>query len=182
MFFDDDNQVTMALFGNQANGGGSKLSFGNFRNAANYGLNLFIGEYNNGGNWDSDILQIHGKNAIYFTGYGDASSFITKFHTYATSYYSIETGAIVAYSIYTWSDNRLKKNMKTLTSSLDNIKKLRGVSYDMITDNEEKELGEMNKIVAKDAKETEDLDKRKKMLKYKIDVKSKNCVGFSAQE
>jgi hypothetical protein len=34
--FDDDNQVTMALFGNQANGGGSKLSFGNFRNAAKH--------------------------------------------------------------------------------------------------------------------------------------------------
>lgn len=181
--FDDDNQVTMALFGNQSNGSGAKLSFGNFRNAANNGMNLFIGEYNNGGNWDSDILQIHGKNAIYFTGNGSATSFITKFHTAAThSYYSLETGAIVAYDIYVWSDNRLKKNMKTLVNSLEYIRKLRGVSYDMITTNEENELTELNKLVAKDAKEAEDLDKRKKSLLYKINIKSKNNVGFSAQE
>ena len=181
--FDDDNQVTMALFGNQTNGGGAKLSFGNYRNSANNGMNLFIGEYNDGGNWDSDILHVHGKKAIYFTGNGSATSVLTKFHTAATNpYWDLETGAIVAYSISTWSDNRLKTNMKTMLGSLDKIKQLRGVTYDLITTNYEKELAEVNKTVAKDAKEAEDLDKIKKALRYKIDVKSKNCLGFSAQE
>jgi Chaperone of endosialidase len=181
--FDDDNQITMALFGNQTNGGGAKLSFGNFRNTANNGMNLFIGEYNNGGNWDSDILQIHGKNAIYFTCYGKGLGILTKFHTPITNpNYDVETGSIVAYSIYTWSDNRLKTNMKTMTGSLDKIKQLRGVTYDLITTNLEKDLESINKTVAKDAKEAEDLDKIKSSLRHKIDEKSKNCLGFSAQE
>jgi hypothetical protein len=181
--FDDDGQVTMALFGNQSNGGGAKLAFGNYRNASNWGMNCFVGELNDGGNYDSDILHLHGKNGIFLTGNGSATSFITKFHTPVTNpYYDVETGSVVAYSVYTWSDSRLKTNMKTITGSLDKIKRLRGVTYDMLTTKEESELAELNRVVGKDAKEKDELEKRKKSLKHKIDVKSKNCIGFSAQE
>lgn len=180
--FDESTEITMALFGSHINGSGARLSFGNYQNATNNGMNLFIGEYKDGSNWDSDILQIHGKNAIFLTGLGHGSSFITKFHTLATNFYTIETGDIVARSIHLWSDNRLKKNMKTLSGSLNVIKRIRGVSYDLITTEDEKELAEENKQVAKNDKEASDMEKVKKGYRYRIDVASKNHFGFSAQE
>lgn len=181
--FDDNNEVTAAIFGSQTNGSGGRLVFGNYRNGANNGMNVFIGEYNNGTNFDTDILQLQGKNAIYVTGYGTANSFIAKFHTPAThSYFSFETGNIVAPDIYLWSDTRLKKNIKPIGNSLESIQKLRGLTYDMLTDKEEKELAEINKIKPKDQKEAADVEKMKQAMRYRIDVKSKNHLGFVAQE
>jgi Chaperone of endosialidase len=83
-------------------------------------------------------------------------------------------------SIYS-SDERLKKNIKSVTNALQTIKKLRGISYDWKTDKEDELLTSLNAVRTTDDKANRDLEKSKKEAKDRIS-ESVNQIGFSAQE
>jgi predicted Holliday junction resolvase-like endonuclease len=81
-----------------------------------------------------------------------------------------------------FSDIRLKKNIKSLTGSLDNLKKLTGISYDLKTDEDERYLASLSNSKPTKQKEIEELEKTKKDVQDRINKTSKNQIGFSAQD
>ncbi len=174
---DDGNDViTLGLYGRNTTDPyrpGSKLSFGDY--GSTYGCNVFIGEL---GNYDSDALELHGKNGIRFTVgaelyKGEAMRLDGNGNFWTT-------GSITGYQTLTYSDERLKRNIKPFTGGLAYIKKLAAISYYMQTDSSQAHLSSLNNIKPSDQKEINDLAKAKKELAYKI-ANPDNQIGFSAQ-
>ncbi len=176
---DPTNLVTLAAFGRGTDTyrAGSKISFGDFGSPANGGVQAFIGE---NGTTDTDALQVHGKNGVHFSTGGAGDYEVARF----TSNGDLQLrGTLLAGVQSTYSDSRLKKNILGLKadSSLQSLLKLRGVRYDLITDDHVKTLTNLNAIKPIEKKDQDALDRDKRNIQKKID-ESKNQIGFVAQE
>jgi flagellar biosynthesis chaperone FliJ len=164
---------------------GAKISFGDFSQSATGGMNAFIGEFSN---YDSDILNPHGRQGIYFsTGgstYNGASPFVVA--KMEPSGELRVYGNVTANYVSINSDIRLKKNVKSITSieCLNRIIKLNAISYDFKTEKEDSVLvsiGESMKNAKNSEKELQSLKNFKQHLeKKKLRVASQ--IGFSAQD
>ena len=173
---DDPNNMTkLGLFGNGSYGSGSKLSFGDV-GSSSAGLHAFIGEF---GTYDSDILNPHGRNGIYFTIGGAADYVIAKMEATQLNVF----GLVKSNGTVLTSDIRLKKNVKPILTgiSLNNIKKLNGITYDYKTELDDSFLLELNKQRPTEEKEIKGVEKMKKDIAKKKVLMS-NQIGFSAQE
>jgi len=172
---DANNVLSASIFGK---GGdyryGAKLAFGDFGRFENSGWNVFIGEF---GDFDSDELWLHGRNGIRWTNGGQANSIICrsyyesntyKFRFYVPAY--TQSGILVA------SDLRFKTNIQKIDDPLIKLKKLEGVTYNLLTNNQ---------IDLKLNKETDTSklnEKELKELKKEIKTNDKRKIGFIAQE
>ncbi len=125
---DGDEVLRTHIFG--TNGDyrtGAKLAFGDFGYYERWGWNVFVGEYRD---FDSDQLWLHGKMGIYLTkGRGDD----------VVAYYNASAGNVFHFNCDVYangvalsSDARFKTNVENITSAMDQIKKLRGVSYNLL--------------------------------------------------
>ena len=153
---------------------GAKISFGDFGTPANGGANVLVGEWTTG---DSDGMQLHGKNGIFFSTGGVGNYDVGKF---VGSDFFLR-GSIYANAPQYFSDIRLKKNIQSLTDALTTIKNLKGITYDWKTDKDEARLLALSNIRPVDAKDILSLDKEKKDIQRKI-TNSANQIGFSAQD
>jgi hypothetical protein len=73
------HEVTIEAFGLNMTSfrPGAKFSFGDYGGASNGSANVFMGEY---GTYDSDALQLHGKQGIYFTTRYQAKNWYVIIH------------------------------------------------------------------------------------------------------
>jgi Chaperone of endosialidase len=180
---DPTGWLRLQIFGNSESNAnpccrpGGKLAFGDFGNppATQSGAHNFIGEWQN---YDSDALQLHGRNGIHFTA-GGAGTFEVA---YLDNGGTLHLRSSVMNTSSYFSDIRLKKNIKSLTGSLDNLKKLTGISYDLKTDEDERYLASLSNSKPTKQKEIEELEKTKKDVQDRINKTSKNQIGFSAQD
>lgn len=173
---DDPNNMTkLGLFGNSSYWSGAKLSFGDV-GSSSAGLHAFIGEF---GTYDSDILNPHGRNGIYFTIGGAADIVIAKMESNLLNVF----GNVQSTGFITTSDIRLKKNVKPilLGISLSNIKKLNAITYDYKTEKDDSLLIELNKLRPIEEKEIKGVEQMKKDIAKKKILMS-NQIGFSAQD
>lgn len=126
---DPDNVLAGHVYG--PNGdfrAGSKLAFGDFGSYPYGGWNVFVGEYSDN---DVDQLWLHGKRGTYLTWGGQAENTI--------GYYDVNYGNVFhfncdvySYGIALASDARFKTNVQNLENAVDQLKKLRGVSYNLM--------------------------------------------------
>ena len=174
---DYNNEISIEAFGLNSTSyrPGSKMSFGDYGSSVNYGANAYVGEW---GTYDSDALQLNGKNGIHLTTGGQGTFEVALF----TSSGDLELrGTLHANSTLLTSDERLKKNIKSVTNSLQTLKKLRGISYDWKTDKDEALLANLQIVNTTDPKYSKDLEKSKKEIQDRI-KDSGEQIGFSAQE
>ena len=173
---DPTNITTLGLFGNSSYWSGAKLSFGDVGSPSSGGLHAFIGEF---GTYDSDILNPHGRNGIYFTIGGGANIVIAKMESNLLNVF----GNVQSAGFITESDIRLKKNIKPilLGISLNNIKKLNAITYDYKTEKDDSLLIEINKLRPIEEKEIKGVEQMKKDFAKKKILMS-NQIGFSAQD
>lgn len=125
----DNNDVLSAhIFGpNGDYRANSKMAFGDFGSYERWSWNVFVGEYRD---YDSDRLWLHGKLGFYLTkGRGDD----------VVAYYDINSGNnfhfncdVFAYGVMLSSDARFKTNIKPISSALQQLKQLEGVSYNLL--------------------------------------------------
>jgi Chaperone of endosialidase len=154
---------------------GGKIAIGDYGSAQNGGANVFIGE---AWGWDSDQLELHGKNGIFFSVNGSNGILGAQLNGYGDL---DVTHTVSALSYVTRSDERLKKNLKKMNGAMLMVTKLQGLTYDLTNASIDSALLALSKVTPKEEKEIKDLDKFKKSL---TDKKSEylNQMGFSAQE
>ncbi len=142
---DDDlnNALSVSVFGKDAGTmrAGAKLAFGDFGRHPNYGWNVFIGEF---GNTDTDKLWLHGKNGFFLTCTGQPEYRTTSVNnsgSYVVAYFNTSDNAFrFNVPVYTnkgslvASDKRFKKNIKEIGNAMSSLKKLNGVSFDYLSD------------------------------------------------
>jgi Chaperone of endosialidase len=158
---------------------GGKITIGDYGSGLNGGANVFIAEAYG---WDTDALELHGKNGIFFSVNGTSGAGGTILGAELSGYGDLSvTRYIYSQGSLVSSDIRLKKNIKNMNGMLAAVTKLQGLTYDFIGKKEDSTLAILNRIVPKDDKDKRDLDKAKKEYESK---KSDNInqMGFSAQE
>jgi hypothetical protein len=173
---DPTNTCTTSMFGlgTDTYRAGSKLSFGDFGTPSSSGANVFLGEWQTG---DTDAMQVHGKNGIFFSVYGVGNYDVGKF--VGENFFL--RGSIYSNAPQYFSDLRLKKNVKSVTGALESLKKLRGITYDWKTEKDEATLNSIKNIKTTQDKDAKDLEKFKGDIEKKI-ANSTNQIGFGAQE
>lgn len=203
--FDEDNLMAASILGNQVGdnsgySGGARLSFGDVGHALT-GVNVFIGEYydpnmvynsgNPNGIWDSDAMQLHGKNGIHFTAglaigtqaqVGSTWSSANKEIAYLDTYGNFRIGGnLTTLSSFTPSDSTLKKNILPLSIGLAFVQKINCVTYNYKTNADEDYLAALSKIKPTVDKEIKNLEKTKKELTERINNPD-NHIGLIAQD
>ena len=171
---DDPNKdLSMQVYGKYgqylANG---RLGFGDYGRVSLNGSNVFIGEL--GTNWDSDRLQLHGKNGIYLTwgrGY-NYNQVIGKWDISQPDRFSFEMD-VYAKGFLLSSDSRFKENIKPLGKKLTMLKQLNGVSYNLKSEKRAYDEG----IAGLTEKEQNDLD-----ILNNLEYEKRVRFGFVAQE
>ena len=174
---DYNNECNLEILGlnNTAYRPGARITIGDYGSAANGGNNVSIGE---AWGWDSDQLEIHGKNGIFFTVNGANSVIGAELTSYGDF---IATRNVSAVAYITRSDIRLKTNIKNLNGALASVLKLQGISYDFKSTKEDATLEILNRVTPKDDKDAKDLAKAKKGYEDKK-LENLNMIGFSAQD
>lgn len=158
---------------------GGKISIGDYGSGLNGGANVFIAEAYG---WDTDALELHGKNGIYFSVNGTTGSAGTILGAYLSGVGDLTvTHYIYSQGNFTNSDIRLKKNVKNMNGMLASVTKLQGLTYDFKNTKEDSALAILNAVVPKDEKDKKDLDKAKKEYENRK-ADNLNQMGFSAQE
>jgi hypothetical protein len=179
---DYNNEVTHEFFGlnNTSYRPGCKISLGDYGASANGGANVFLAE---AWNWDSDQLEVHGKNGIFLTiGGGSTGHGNSIVGAELNSYGDLSVkGIIRSQGVQVTSDIRLKSNVKNLNGSLAFIAKLQGLSYDFKPFGEDSILFQLNTMKGKEDKEIKDIEKMKKLYDKKK-LENLNQIGFSAQD
>lgn len=181
---------------NSGYSGGARLSFGDVGHAAT-GVNVFIGEYYDPNGtyssniWDTDALQLHGKQGIHFTSgqaigtsaqTGSAFGSANREVAYIDPYGNMKiSGYLTQGASLTPSDSTLKKNIQPLLIGLAYIQKLNCFTYNYKTKSEEAQLAALSNITSKVDKETKYIEQAKKDLKTKIDNPD-NHIGLIAQD
>lgn len=171
---------------------GARLSFGDFGSASRNSMNVFVGEFfgldtdayslinSTERSKDTDQLEVHGKDGIYFTLGGNNQVVGAEL----TRNGELKVKSMVSGYSVNLSDIRLKTNIKPMNSKgLSKIKSLNAISYDFIDHKgEDKKLEDnIKNFQPKTTKENEEMVSMKKDL----DTQKKrrlNQVGFSAQE
>lgn len=171
----DLNQVTSLQVFGKGTGGcapGAKLSFGDFGRREFYGWNVFVGEYSDA---DTDQLWLHGKKGIYLT-YSNATG-------NPIAYYDVALGNsfkfncdVYANNIKLTSDERKKENIRQLSGSLDLIRQLNGVSYNLINP-----LKTTNKITV-DSKADLTVDSKKLVSNGPAEKEQRDMAFFEKRE
>lgn len=174
---DYNNEVTHEFFGLNSNSyrPGCKIALGDYGSAANGGAQAFVAE---AWGWDSDQLQLHGKNGIYLTVGGGGT--IVGAELNSAGDLAVK-GNITCPSLTQTSDIRLKSNVKNLMGALAAISKLQGITYDFKSIREDSILQQLNVMKGKEEKDIKDLDKLKKVYEKKK-LENLNQIGFSAQD
>ena len=175
---DYNNEATHEFFGLNSSSyrPGTLISMGDYGSTVNGGANVYIAE---AFGWDSDQLDLHGKNGIYFTVNGTNGSIIGAELTGYGDF--IATRDVSAVSYITRSDIRLKTNVRNLNSALASVMQLQGLTYDFKSIKEDATLTILNNIEAKTEKDIRDLANAKKGYEDKK-LGNLNHIGFSAQE
>lgn len=170
---DPNNDLSMQIYGpygqNLANG---KLGFGDYGRVAYNGSNVFIGEL--GTNWDSDKLQLHGKNGVYLTygqGY-DYGDIIGKWDISEPDRFKFEVD-VYAKGVLLSSDSRFKENIKPLDKKLTDLVKLNGISYHLKSEQKQNTVPEGN-LTEKEKADMELLNNMK--------ANKRTRMGFIAQD
>nr|WP_321485656.1 tail fiber domain-containing protein [uncultured Draconibacterium sp.] len=153
-----------------------RLAIGDYGRIAMHGGNVFLGEY--GTNIDSDIMQLHGKKGIYLTrDYGE----VVGYYKYSNNNRFTFNCSILANSFTVTSDKRLKTNIKKLDSSLALLKKVDGVSYNLLPKKDKiTTLNAEGQASEKEKKSQEEYKKQK--AKYEAALAEKTRIGFVAQD
>ena len=152
------------------------MSIGDYGSGQNGGANVYIGE---AWGWDSDQLDLHGKEGIFFTVNGTSGSIVGAF---INGYGDLDVTRNVSAVAYTQrSDIRLKTNVRNLNGALASVIKLQGISYDLKSTIEDSTLAILNRVNARDEKDKKDLAKAKKGYEERKSDNLNN-IGFSAQE
>jgi len=109
---------------------GARISFGDYGASSTGGSNIFIGEYSatSTGGSDSDALQLHGKNAIWFTTQGSANRPFVAMRLESNGQLLVRS--TIAQSQSSLSDIRLKSNVKAIENSVGLLRQLNGIKYD----------------------------------------------------
>jgi len=126
--------LSMQIYGKYgsflANG---RLGIGDYGRVIHNGSNVFIGEL--GTNWDSDRLQLHGKNGIYLTysqGY-EYNNIIGKWDIEQPDRFQFNVD-VYAKGLKMNSDEKFKENIKPLDKKLAQLIKLKGICYKLKSD------------------------------------------------
>lgn len=180
---DYNNETTVNSFGlgTDTYRVGSRISFGDYGASANYGANVFLGEYRgtstNQSTWDTDALQLHGKNGIWFTTQGQGAFAAMKLES---------TGALLVASTVTQnasisSNIRLKSNIRGIDNSMELIRQLSGIKYDF-----NPKLVSAEQIAALDQARPTNEKERAALEKARAELTQlsqpiKDQYGFSAQ-
>ncbi len=186
--WDADNIISTAIFGPYGTSRtGAKLSFGDIGRYSHSGLNVWVGEY---GTTDTDELWLQGKNGIRWTDGGKADQLICRSY-YSNGYkFKFYVPAYNKDGYLIGSDKRFKENVKKIDSCMVKLKKLEGVSYNLISDNNvelESILPDsISYNVSIPASEKELLDKaegeKREALKKEKEKNKKDRYGYIAQD
>lgn len=172
---DNSTSATIQCFGINTTSyrPGSRISFGDYRAPSSY--NVYLGEY---GNTDTDGLELHGASGIHFT---TGTATIYEIGSLSSSGNFSITGSFYANSTLSYSDERLKKNIKPFGTGLSYIKQLSAITFNYKTDKEEATLASLNATkLPSEKKELDNFQKTKQILTDKINNPDL-VVGFSAQ-
>ncbi|OAV65373.1 hypothetical protein Barb6XT_02439 [Bacteroidales bacterium Barb6XT] len=136
---------TLQLMGKGYLGAGSKITFGDMGRWDYGGMNVFVGEYENGRytdtntikpddkNEDTDRLWLHGKLGTVFTYNFDKKVMVAA--SIASDGKFTINNQVKANGLTITSDERLKENIKDLSGSgkdlLKSLKGVKGVSYNL---------------------------------------------------
>ena len=174
---DYNNQVTCEFLGLSTSSyrPGCKISLGDYGSAANGGAQAFVAE---AWGWDSDQLQLHGKNGIYLTVGGGGNIIGAELNSAGDL---LVKGVVKSQGVVLTSDIRLKSNVKNLIGALASISKLQGITYDFKSIREDSILLQLNTMKGKEDKDIKDLEKLKKVYEKKK-LENLNQIGFSAQD
>ncbi len=162
-------------YGNYLSNG--RFAIGDYGSMANHGGNIFIGEY--GTDVDSDIMQLHGKLGMYFTrDYGE----VVAYYKYSEgNKFNFNCDIYANGSILLTSDKRRKTNIKRLDNSLTLLKKVEGVSYNLLPKEEDKMMLKTEGTASdKEKKSQQEYEKQK--AKHKSTLAEKTRLGFVAQD
>jgi hypothetical protein len=179
---DPNNEVTHEFFGltNDSYRPGCKISLGDYSTSATGGANVFLAE---AWNWDSDQLEVHGKNGIFFTIGGGSTGHGGGIVGAELNSYGdlLVKGVVRSQGVVLNSDVRLKSNIKNLNGSLAAISKLQGLSYDFKPIGEDSIMLQLNATKGVEDKDIKDIEKMKKLYEKKR-LENLNQIGFSAQD
>lgn len=160
---------------------GGRIAVGDYGSMSYLSANVFLGEY---GNTDTDVMQLHGKKGFYFT----------KWSGEIIAYYDHTLGNnfkfycdIYSNGIKLTSDERLKKNVKSIDNSLEKLRSLNGVSYNYNFKNNSSTATSMESLTkikensSLTEKERRDIDE---YLKWKEEEEDREDLkmGFIAQD
>lgn len=121
---DNDNYTQCIIYGPYGDWrAGSRLAFGDFQRK--FCLNVIVGEYTED---DSDQLWLQGKKGTYLTAGTEAKDIWGYYDLNKGNYFQFNcdvrsTGVFVA------SDSVFKENVKPISNTLPNLKKMNAVSY-----------------------------------------------------
>ena len=177
---DYNNETTVNSFGlgTDAFRAGARLSFGDYGAAANFGANIFLGEYRpNGIITDSDELQLHGKNGIFFTTQGQGTFVGMKLESNG----QLLVRSTVSQNQSGLSDIRLKSNVRNIDNSMELVRQLSGIKYDF-----NPKLVSAAQIAALDQAQPTNEKERAALEKARAELNQlnqpiKDQYGFSAQ-
>lgn len=121
-----DTITQLKIYGPKFNGGRGRISFGD--QPRRYVLNVSVGELGKGEEYDTDMLQLQGKNGTYFTyGVSDTLAYydVSRGNNFKFNCDITSTGLVVA------SDKRFKENIQPISDALRTIENLNAVSYNL---------------------------------------------------
>lgn len=179
---DDDpmKDLSMQVYGNY----GTYLSNGKIGFGDDYPIKekVYIGEY--GQNIDSDQLELHGDNGVYFTwargyGYNNILAHIQNIPFILEDAFYFQTD-VYSKGILLSSDRRFKQNIKPITEISGKLKQINGVKYTLKADDikistNSDPAGKLSEKEKKDIAYFTGLEK-------KMSENKKDRIGFIAQE
>jgi len=179
---DPDNVITFQVFGTGAVGSKGRIAIGDYGRASTGSCNVMISEY---GDYDSDKLWLHGKLGTYLT-YGDGNSIIGSYDVNNGNKFNF-TCDIWSSGIKLTSDERLKTNITKINNSMTNLRRLNGVSYNLLSKDSfgtSKSLS--NSTNTTNSIQLNDKETKDKALIEAYNLKLKNTkpkrIGFLAQD
>jgi hypothetical protein len=192
--FDGNHLLSAIIFGTHGEyKSGGKLAFGDFGQPQYSGVNVFVGEYDT---TDTDQLWLHGKKGLYLT-YGGSASNVFGYYDIAVGNRFTFNCDVYSQGVKLTSDERFKKNINKLESSLTLLTQLDGVSYNYDADALDcvskpqpltsSSLADADKTTVS---QTESTEKEKRDMAFfenyeqqlKQQQESKKRLGFIAQE
>lgn len=180
---DANNETTANVFGlgTDTYRIGSRISFGDYGASTTSGSNIFIGEYSatSTGGSDSDALQLHGKNAIWFTTQGSANNPFVAMKLQSDGQLLVRS--TVSQNQSSLSDIRLKSNIRGIDNSVALIRQLNGIKYDF-----NQKLVNQEQLAALDSARPTNEKERASLAKTRAEFEKlnqpiKDQYGFSAQ-